>query len=240
MRITQALGNTLLVVAGLALWAAGAPAQESPERSPRPSIRVTAEATIAARPDQAQVDVGVVAQAQTAQMAAAQNSRQLDAVLAALRKALGAAADVRTAGYSLQPIYRREGGAATITGYTATNTIQVRTDDLGAVGRVIDTAMQAGANQIARLQFTLKDERAAQAEALRQAAVKARAQAEAVAGALGLKIVRVLSAVEGGPEVRPVVRAMAMQPEALGAPTPVEPGTIEVRATVTLVVEVAP
>jgi hypothetical protein len=234
----------LLAAAALAAPAGCASAQEPAERTARPSIRVTGEATVQARPDRAEIDIGVVAQAPTAQAAAAQNAQQLDAVLAALRAALGPAAGIRTAGYSLNPISRpaRDGLPPAIVAYAATNAVHVTTDDLGAVGRAIDVAMQAGANQINRLQFTLKDEGAARAQALREAAVKARAQAEALAGALGLKVVRVLSAMEGAPvTVRPILgAARTMAAQAPAAPTPVEPGTIDVRAEVTLVVEVAP
>ena len=49
--------------------------------------------------------------------------------------------------------------------------------------------MQAGANNINRLVFTLKDEQAAQLDALRAASAKAKAKAEAIAASLGLKII---------------------------------------------------
>jgi len=85
----------------------------------------------------------------------------------------------------------------------------------------------------------VKDESGLQAQALREAAAKARAKAEAIASALGLKIVRVISAEEGSTNViRPAVfMGVAAQ---RAAPTPVEAGTVEVRAEVTLTVEVAP
>jgi uncharacterized protein YggE len=242
--MTCAFAWALLAAGAVAAPAGGASAQEPAERPARPFIRVSGEATVQARPDRAEIDIGVVAQAPTAQAAAAQNAQQLDAVLAALRTALGPAAAIRTAGYSLNPVSRppREGLPPAIAGYTATNTAHVTTDDLAAVGRAIDAAMQAGANQIQRLQFTLKDEGAARAQALREAAIKARAQAEVLAGALGLKIVRVLSVTEGAPvAVRPLLgAARAMGPQAPAAPTPVEPGSIDVRAEVALVVEVTP
>jgi len=218
-------------------------AQDSQERLLRPSIRVTGEATVMAKPDQAQIDISVVTQAQTAQAAATQNAQRLDAVLAELRQALGQGAEIKTISYSLSPVYRypREGGNPTITGYSATNVVQVKTNDLTQVGKIIDIATQSGANTVRRLQFTLKDEQAVRAQALREATVKARSKAESIASALGAKIVRVLRAEEGGPiVVQPVMaEAMAMRAEAAAPPTPVEPGTIEVRATVSLTVEIS-
>ena len=52
---------------------------------------------------------------------------------------LGPSADIRTTGYSLSPDYRypREGGEPSISGYTATNVVQVTLVDLTQVGQVI-------------------------------------------------------------------------------------------------------
>lgn len=242
MGADRCLAAGLLVLALLTSSCAGVSAQDAGERSAPPSIRVMGEATVSARPDQAEIDIGVVAQAPTAQAAATQNAQRLDAVVAELRRALGPTADLRTSRYTVTPDYRspREGSGPTISGYTATNSVHVKTGDLGDVGKIIDLSTQAGANTINRLQFTLKDEQAARAEALRAAAVKARGQAEVLAAALGLKIVRVLSVAEGQPVVtRPMPYALAGGMPARAA-TPVEPGTVDVHATVTLTVEVSP
>jgi uncharacterized protein YggE len=232
--------KTFLPLAIAALFSAGGGAQEPAERPAPPLIRVSAEATVTAQPDQARIDIGVTTQAQTAQAAAAGAAQRLETALAQLRRALGAGAEIQTVSYSLNPDYRypKEGGGPTITGYTATNIVRVTINDLSRIGQVIDAASQSGANRIHRLQFTLKDEQAAQSQALRAAAVKARAQAEALAQALGLKITRVLSVVESGAGVQPVMRDVTFQRAEAAAPTPVEPGTIEARAAVTLTVEI--
>jgi uncharacterized protein YggE len=79
-------------------------------------------------------------------------------------------------------------------------------------------------------------------QALREASTKAKAKAQAIAAALGLKIVRVLHADEQGAVVRSLPeRMLSMNAGVAGSiatPTPVETGSIEVRATVTLTVEV--
>ena len=216
-------------------------AQETSIKDSRPSIRVTGEATIKVSPDQAQIDIGVVTQAQNAQAAASQNAQKLDATIAALRKALGSGAEIKTISYSVSPNYRypREGGQPTITGYTASNIVQVKTNDLTKVGSIIDTATQTGANTIHSLRFTLKDEQAARAQALREAAMKARAKAEALASALNLKIQRVLHVEEGGQISAPIMYARAEMAQDAAVQTPIEAGTIDVQATVTLTVEVS-
>ena len=171
---------------------------------------------------------------------AADNAQRLETALAELRRALGSGAEIKTVSYSLNPDYRypKDGGKPTITGYTATNVVRVTLNDLARVGQAIDAATRSGANQVHRLQFTLKDEQAAQSQALRAAAVKAKAEAEALAQALGLKIARVLSVVESSEGVQPIMRDVTLARAEAAAPTPVEPGTIEVRATVTLTVEI--
>jgi len=100
--------------------------------------------------------------------------------------------------------------------------------------------MQAGANNVNRLVFTLIDEQSAQLEALRAASLKARTKADAIAAALGLKIVRITSITEGERSIQPVFRQVtAMRAEAAPAQTPVEPGTVDVHSTVSMTVEVA-
>jgi uncharacterized protein YggE len=188
-------------------------------------------------PDQARIDIGVVTQATSAQTAVSQNATQLQSVLDRLHALLGTSADIHTAGYSVSPNYQypRDGGQPTITGYTATNIVQVTTSDLKNLGKVIDVSSASGANRIQSLQFTLKNESAARAQALKQAAAEARTNADAMASALGLKLGRVLQIEQGTPEVvRPMMREMAMA--AAAPPTPVQPGNVQVHATVTLTV----
>ncbi|HEX8186460.1 MAG TPA: SIMPL domain-containing protein, partial [Blastocatellia bacterium] len=163
MKKTQRLINGLLILIVMILLSSKASAQDAQDRTPRPSIRVTGEATITAKPDQALIDIGVVTQAQTAQIAATQNAQKQEAVIAALRRVMGAGADIKTISYSLNPDYRypERGGQPTITGYSASNTVQVKTSDLTQVGKIIDIATQTGANNIQSLRFMLKDEEAA-------------------------------------------------------------------------------
>jgi uncharacterized protein YggE len=208
------------------------------------SIRVSGEARVTARPDRVQIDLGVQTQAPQSKDAAAANARALDAVLAAVRKAAGPGAQIKTVSYSLSPNYQYHtgGGEPTITGYTAVNVVEVQLDELARIGDVLDAATRAGANRVQGIQWTLRDQDAVRAEALRQAATRARAEAEVLAGALNLKILRVLTVEESSPQIVPV-RAMAGARVAVASaevPTPVESGTLDVSANVTLTVEVGP
>ena len=178
---------------------------EAPAPAPA-AIRVTGEARVSTRPDRVQIDIGVTTRALRSEEAAAQCARQVDAVLAAVRKATGPAAELKTVSYTLNPVYQyRQHEEPTLTGYVAVNLVQVTLDDLTRMGAVIDAATQSGANQVQGIQFTLRDQDTVRAAALRQAATRARAEAEALAAALGLRIVRVLSVEESSPRVVPVL-----------------------------------
>jgi uncharacterized protein YggE len=233
--------HVLLTVAIVFLWTSSSGAQQGRPRPQVPSITVSGEATLSAEPDQAQIDFGVVTQARTAPEAAKENAERLTRVMAEVKKLLGKTDEVKTSAYTLTPTYRYpQGGKPEIVGYNASNTLRIKTSNLEIVGRLIDAAMQAGANNVNRLMFTLKDEQGAQLEALRMASAKAKSKAEAIAASLGLKIVKITSVTEGERAVQPIFRqALAARAEAAPAPTPVEPGTVEIRSTVSLTVEVS-
>ena len=246
MKNKQYVNRLLLIFCTLSVIGGVALAQEPSDRTIHPSIVVSDEATVTVKPDQAEINIGVVTQAPTAQAAAAQNAQKQDAVISDVRKILGPGADIKTISYSLNPNYRypKDGGQPTIAGYNASNTIQVKTTSLAQVGNIIDLATESGANNIQALRYTLKDETVARTQALREASAKARAKAEAIASALGLKIQRILRVEEGGSTTRPMpVMRMSAEFGAMRsqqAPTPVESGSIDVRATIALTVEVAP
>lgn len=205
------------------------------------SIRVTGASAVTANPDRAHVDVGVVTQAPQSQNAVSQNARTFNAVMVALRKAFGPGADIKALSYSLNPDYQYgvSGGAPTLRGYTATHVVRVTIDNLARIGDVIDTATQAGANRVPSIQFALRDEESVREQALREAAVRARAEADSLAAALGLKVNRILTVEEGGPVMVPV-RQVAFARAESSAATQIQPGAIEVNANVTLTVEVSP
>src|SRR6516165_8466158 len=238
-RRTAVMTRLLLFVLTCAL-----PATVLAQQPPVSSIRVTGDARVTAKPDRVQIDLGVTTRAAQLQEAAAQNARQVDAVLAAVRKAAGPSAVLKTISYSLNPNYQYHpnGGEPTIEGYTALNVVQVTLDELGKIGAVIDAATQAGANHVQGIQFTLRDQDAVRAEALREAVLRARAEADVLAAALGLKVLRVLTVEENSPRIVPVrVYGGATRVTAAAGPaTPVEAGTLDVTADVTLSVEVGP
>ena len=206
-------------------------------------VRVTGEATVSVAPDEALIDLGVMTENMNAELAAQENATKLDSVLGALRKGFGDSVQVKTLNYSLMPKYSypQGGGQRELDGYTATNVVRVTTAKLDQVGRIVDAATSAGANNVQQLKFQLRDEEPTRAAALRDATLSARSKAEAIAQALGLKIVSVVSVEEDGVSAAPIEpRMMMMSARKSSAPTPVEPGDMDVRASLTLSVEAGP
>ncbi len=206
------------------------------------TLLVHGEATVSVEPDIAELDIGVLSQAQTSQAAADQNASKSKQLISQLQRLVNPS-DIKSVNLSINPNYRypKEGGAAVVTGYTASNTVRLMLRDISQLRKVIEVATQAGASSINRLTFDLKDEKAARARALAQAASQAQSGAEALASSLKLRIGKLIR-IE---EVQPVVISPAREVEvsALQEATPdqaaIAPGTIQIHASVNLVYAVA-
>jgi hypothetical protein len=213
-------------------------AAESPARAH--FVRATGEATVTAHPDRAQISIGVLTQASTAQGAATANSTQTTQVIDAIKRTLAEAGELKTTGYSISPQYQyTTGRSPKITGYQASNTVLIIVNDLALLGKVIDAASDSGANNINGVSFSLKDESHARNQALAEAASKARAAAESIAKALNTHVVGVLEAqADQAPVFRPLTRSFSAMAAPQGAPIPIEPGDLDIHASVTVTLEV--
>ena len=212
-------------------------AQTAAQRAP--FIRASGEGVVTIKPDQARVTVGVNTQAATAEEATQRNAEIVTNVLAEIRKVIGSQGEIRTIGFNVSPIYRSpaQGQPAVIAGYSVTNSVEVTMGDVNAAGRVLDAGVKAGANTIGGIRFSLKDPQPVRAQALRLATLQARAQAEAIAQGLGARTGRVLAATDASSAAVISVRdSLGIGASAVG--TPVETGTLEVRATVTIETEI--
>jgi uncharacterized protein len=190
------------------------------------TLTVVGTGTSTATPDRASLAFGTVSQAKSASAALAASSDAVDRVVAALRKAGVASADLQTADVSLSPRYDDKGD--TILGYTASNTVTAIVRKLEAAGPVVDAAVGAGANQVSGPSLVASDQAAAYRDALRAAVADARAKAQALAAASGLSATRITSITEGTAAPVPVDAK-----QAASAPT-IEPGTQEIDATVSV------
>jgi uncharacterized protein len=208
-----------------------------------PMLTVSGSGQARVAPDEANVRLGVIAQAATARAAQDQVNQAANAVLEAIRKLGVKAEDIQTSGLSLSPQYSqprpgKEDQAPKISGYQANNTVTVRVEDLTKVGPVIDAGLGAGANTLDGVEFGLRNDEAARSQALADAALKARSKAQTLAKALGLRLGDILEVSEGGISFTPPQpypqRGRLMMAEAAMADTPVSAGQVGVQASVTI------
>lgn len=217
----------LLILAAAAVVAVALPGAATSAAAEPGGITVQGTASIASVPDRAQLSFGVESQAESARAALAANAAEMRRVIAALRSA--GASDVTTQYVSLSPRYDERSEAQ---GFTATNSVSATVKDLARAGSVIDAAVAAGANGVYGPSLSRGDQAALYRQALRAAVENARASAQALASAAGLSLGRVTAIVEGGGAPQPLPYAAA--DKAMAESTPIEPGTQEVSATVSV------
>jgi len=239
-RIILALLMAALVIAGFSL----PPAQAAETPSP-PSISVDAEGKVVATPDVARLTLELETQAATAAAAGQENARQADALLKALKPVLGPEDKLRTLGYRLMPVhsYKDKSSPPEIKGYQAVNQIEVKVMEVPRLGTVIDTALKNGATRVNGPYWSHSRIDELQRQAAVNALERARALAEALARAAGLKI-------KGVDKISTGIRIIA--PRAAGehylmakaagppSPTPIEVGEEEISANIQVVFLVSP
>jgi uncharacterized protein YggE len=224
-------------------------AQEPLEPRPRPPEIITSgQGMRTVQADRASVIVSVETRALTPSAAGAENARLNTAIRDAVA-ALGVPReDITTSGYTVYPIRRDQyapppyGGREAVrdTGFIANNAVRVtlrRPEHLALVGRVIDTALTAGATLITGVRYEARATDQAEKEALAEAVSDARARAEAMARAAGGSLGDLVELTTGlmpgrmiptsGSDYAAAARMRAMPP------TEITPREIEVRQFVT-------
>src|SRR5437870_10121075 len=219
--------------------------QPGPPPPPVPVLVVSGNASVMAVPDQAIVRLGIVRQAASAQAAQEQANVAAQEILNAVQKAGVPPNQIQTARLLLTPLYAPRNpdsrDAPRIVAYNATNTISVRLENLSIVGTVIDAGLKAGANQIEGVGFALRNDLPSRQQALKQAVEEARSKAQVMADAAHVGIIEVLEVSEGPVSVADRFEApLAGRVFAAAAETPVSPGQIELRASITIRYRIAP
>lgn len=210
-------------------------------------ITVSAQGTASATPDIATENLTIATNADTAAAATSDNNARYERLMNALA-ALGVAhSDIRTTYYNVNytPPPQPSQSNGTVQpmppqryGYFVNRTIQVTLHRLDFVGKAIDAAVACGVTDIGGVNFGVSNSRAQVSRALASAVSDARRQADAMAGAAGLHIVRIKSMQQGYAEApMPRLMAASMNAPAPAPPTTIEPSSVEVNATVTVTYE---
>ena len=132
-------------IAGLAVPSPSTAQAAQTPAAPPPYIAASAIGETRVTPDRAVVQVTVDSRAESAASAGAQNRDKQERVIAAVKAQGVAAPQIRTSGYRVNPEYAEpeRGKSPRITGYRATNTVQVEVRSIENLGKVIDGALGA-------------------------------------------------------------------------------------------------
>jgi uncharacterized protein len=224
MRLIQALTIATAMALPLAAPASG--------ETTVSTITVTGTGTVQAPPDLATLMIGVTTQGDTAAVALSANSEAVEAVIARLTASGIEARDMQTSNLSINPNWSNPDGSSTptISGYVATNLLTVRVRSLDGLGTVLDAAVADGANTLNGLTFGLAKPDPALNDARKAAVADARAKADLLVTAAGMKLGRIVMITESGAwtDPQPMFRESAA-----GAP-PVAGGELAMTANVTI------
>ena len=155
-----------------------------------PVITVNGEGTAYGDPDKAVISIGVSSFDKDADSAQSDNASKSHAIIEAIASLGISQADIQTSSYSFNPSYSRDENDNTIVeGYHVNNTVTVNVENIANTGRVIDSALAAGANRIYSLEFGIRNSEPLKKAALKNAIRDARSKAEIIADSLGVKII---------------------------------------------------
>jgi hypothetical protein len=204
--IAVTLSLAAVVLGGLAWAGQGAGAESREVKGEKRTIQTTGTGTIRVRPDHARVFFGVQTFAPTVKQARGQNAAQTKQVTGSLGSLKIPDLKMKSTNMTVELVQSEgDGRVPKILGYRVTNTftVLVHQDDAEQLGplasRVLDTALESGANQVQQIVFFREDDKDARREALVKAVQDARANAEAMASGAGKKVLDVIN-IDGQPQ----------------------------------------
>jgi uncharacterized protein YggE len=218
------------------------------------TLYVVGNAQTMVKPDKVTLSLSVETTNTTANEALTASSKTMNNTLEALTAAGVKENETSTSFFNISPNYNITEEdedlppieTRDIISYTVTNSITLDSYNLLNVSQWIDTAVQAGVNDVSSISFSLSDEKSEliKNDLLKQAVVNAKSKADIAASALGLKVIGVKSIIIEGvdgipppPQPQPFLAKEAMAaaaPEA-GSPTPIIAGEQQVTSSVSTV-----
>ena len=234
------LSNTMLILMLAALVAMPAPANAEepaapPVSQPDPAtLEVAGRASVMVQPDMAMLAFTVETNARQAQEAVVGNAQKTEKLMAALREIMNDEDRLQTASFNLQAVYEKDDRLRP-SDYRVSNRVSLETTQMDKIGRFIDQAAEAGAGMISSLQFRSSHEAEYRTQAAVLAVGQARLEAQKLAQAAGVRVVRVKQ-IRYAPQGLP---GIFYEKAALAASrTPIEIGDLTIEAEVTMVFEI--
>jgi uncharacterized protein YggE len=238
-QIKTAAGVMLAAVGLLALSAcAGQAGAQTPVTADTPrTITVTGNGVAYGAPDVATIQIGVQTRGSDPGQAVSDNNTRMEALIAAIEGLGIAEQDLQTTNFSVyvQQDYDPQTGRPLETiNYVVDNTLSVTVRDTNRLGDVLTGAVDAGANTIHGVSFSVADVAALEAQARDKAVADARARAEQLAQAAGVTLDSILTLSENISGGQPIPFARDMAQAAVGGAVPVQTGQVQVNLQVNL------
>ncbi len=207
------------------------------------SIRVSGEETLHEVPDEAEIVFSVVTQGEDYGEATNRNSQQMSEVRDYLKENGLGDEDMKTLNFSVSPRYREttenRDREREIIGYEVENNLKIKFKNLDEIDSLIAGAIDAGANKVAGLSFSVSNEEELKIDARKKAIENAREEAELIADSLGVSVGRVLDYSESAGFYAPRVSMDLMEEAADDSQqVPIEPGENEIRSSVEVTFEI--
>jgi len=195
------------------------------------------------KPDLALISFAVVSEAKTVAEAMAQNSQKMNAVIQFVKSQGVEDKDLKTTTFSLRPRYEwREdlSSQRQLVGYEARQQLEVKVRAMDKIGRLVEGASAAGANQIGDLQFTIDNREELERKAREEAVKNAKDRAKELASLLGVNLVRITNFNEENQVPRPyALESLAAVDMKEGTEVPqIETGENKIEITVNITYEI--
>lgn len=243
MRIRTAAAVFLTVCfAATPMTGDAAPAGDSASQAA--TLTVSGQGQISRAPDVATVAATIVTSDESATRALSENNRRYAALSAKLGAVGIADGDISSTSinsyFNARPLNPAPGAAGGPFGFVVTRNVQIKVNTLASTGSVVDAATAAGATQINGVSYGLRDRRGVERLALAAAVTDAAAQAQTIAAAAHVTIVRVLHIGDqtGSPgRIQPFGMALARAvPESV--PTTIAPSDLEITAAISITYQI--
>jgi uncharacterized protein YggE len=179
-----------------------------------------------------QISLGVQTRGTDIGTTVEENNRLAEAVMAVIREAGVADEDIQTAFFnvSTQPSYDEFGTPTGEVTYWVDNTLQVSLRNVAQLGDLLQAALNAGANSVQGVSYSVDEPEAAFTEARAEALQDAQRQAEQLAGGVGAALGPVFSVSESSSGGSPY--PTQFDKGAAGGSVPTTPGTLEYQVQV--------
>lgn len=214
--------------------------QTGTEPAPR-TISVSGMGMASAPPDVAEIQLGVETVDTDAGRAISENTRRMSAVMDVFKTMNIEDKDIQTVRFNMwvEEERDREGQLTGVRRYHVVNQVRVRLRDISRTGELLQRALEAGANTVGGVSFTVADPTELERQARDKAIADARAKAEQLAAGLGAKLGPVRQVSEYGGVVKVVEAPVAERALAAGAPVPVSGGEFSVTVQIQVVFDIA-